>query len=566
MGKRKKGTDAAPHRETFPRKADSAEPRRVSFHRESLVLAICFLYAVFLSVFGIANHAFWDDEANTALFGRNLLATGELTAFDGVNVAGYREGAELDENLRNTYMPSLQYYVTAGAFALFGQGTLAGRIPFVVAGLLAIVAMALWVRWHFAGRIPVWLPFFIASVMPAWLLYMRQCRYYALGALFTFVLLASWARVGSSRRDEVLATLVGVIATTALWWTSYLNAASAMVMLPLFYALPAYRRPGKHRFLAVVYAVTIVCGMVVYFVKNPYAAAVAEPDTLSGLERYATLAWRHLRDFGTMEFFPVCLLPVLALPYLAGKWRELRPLAREGIVLCGAMLAASAVIVAFTPQPVAITQYADMRYAVPLILMGAAVTSICILILWKAAWPIGAIVAALVVLTNLFTLSWAISPDLSLRSTLFAYMKDISTDYRTGNEAVIETVKVLPKGSTVLVLPPYMAYSAMFYAPEYRYVDQLPDSKPLRPGLREKLPGHVFSKHVRPDFVLTAYDPKKVIDELENRFDGATWHMVRILKDDWADGTRPEITLHSFGPPIPHPLSHGMALIEANPH
>jgi hypothetical protein len=566
VGKRKERAAAVSHRETFPRKADSVGPGQVSHHREHLVLAVCFLYAVFLSVFGIANHAFWDDEANTALFGRNLLASGELTAFDGVNVAGYREGAELDENLHNTYMPSLQYYVTAGAFALLGQGTFAGRIPFVVAGLLAIVAVALWVRWHLAGRIPVWLPFFIASVMPAWLLYMRQCRYYALGALFTFVLLAAWARVGSSRREDVLATLAGGTATAALWWTSYLNAASAMVMLPLFYALPAYRRPEKHRFLAVVYAVTIACGMYVYLVKNPYAAAVAEPDALPGLERYAVLAWRHLRDFGTMEFFPVCLLPVLALPYLAGRWRELRPLAREGIVLCGAMLAASAVIVAFTPQPVTITRYADMRYAVPLILVGAAVTSICIIILWKAAWPIGAVAAALVVFTNLLTLSWAIVPHVPLRSTLAAYMIDISTNYRTGNEAVIETVKALPKGSTVLILPPFMAYSAMFYAHEYRYVDQLPDSKPLRPELRAKIPGHVFNQHARPDFVLTAYEPKEVIGQLEDHFDGETWRLVRILKDDWADGTRPEITLHSFGPPPPHPLSHGMALIEANAH
>ncbi len=221
MGKKNKKAVEAPHRETSTRAADPVEPGKGSFRRESLILAVCFLYALFLSFIGITNHTFWDDEANTALFGRNLLATGELTAFDGVNVAGYREGAELDENLRNTYMPSLQYYMTAAAFALLGQGTFAGRILFVVSGLLALAAMALWVRWHLAGRIPAWLPVCIASIMPAWLLYMRQCRYYALGALFTFVLLAAWARAGSSRRADGWAILAGVAATVALWWTSY---------------------------------------------------------------------------------------------------------------------------------------------------------------------------------------------------------------------------------------------------------------------------------------------------------------------------------------------------------
>jgi len=48
--------------------------------RDVILCAAALLCAVFLGAWGFTNHAFWDDEAGTALFARNLLATGELTA------------------------------------------------------------------------------------------------------------------------------------------------------------------------------------------------------------------------------------------------------------------------------------------------------------------------------------------------------------------------------------------------------------------------------------------------------------------------------------------------------
>src|SRR5664279_5571225 len=88
-----------------------------------------------LACYGLNNNVFWDDEANTALFGRNILSTGKLTAWDGTNVIGFRQGAELDSQLVNVYMPPVQYYVAALGFKLLGFTTLGGRVPFLLAGL-----------------------------------------------------------------------------------------------------------------------------------------------------------------------------------------------------------------------------------------------------------------------------------------------------------------------------------------------------------------------------------------------------------------------------------------------
>ncbi len=98
---------------------------RVSWKSVTSVLAVLAV-ATCLALFGLSNNAFWDDEANTALFARNLLNTGKLTAFDGTNVIGFRGGVELDSHLVNIYMPPVQYYVAALGLKLLGNTTLGG--------------------------------------------------------------------------------------------------------------------------------------------------------------------------------------------------------------------------------------------------------------------------------------------------------------------------------------------------------------------------------------------------------------------------------------------------------
>ena len=55
-----------------------------------LPVAAAVLVCGALAAVGLGDDAFWDDEANTAIFARNLLATGELSGWDGTNLIGYR--------------------------------------------------------------------------------------------------------------------------------------------------------------------------------------------------------------------------------------------------------------------------------------------------------------------------------------------------------------------------------------------------------------------------------------------------------------------------------------------
>ena len=168
------------------------------------VVAVAMLLTAVLASLGLGNQLFWDDEANTAIYARNLLKFGRLTAWDGTNLVGYSYGESLGEDLgRELRVPGLPAYVAAAGLFLFDGNTpkeltLSGRIPFVVAGVLSVGLLAIWLRRHFGRRFPWYLPPLVLALSPAYLLYIRNCRYYALGVMFTLLVWIFWAP-GSSR-------------------------------------------------------------------------------------------------------------------------------------------------------------------------------------------------------------------------------------------------------------------------------------------------------------------------------------------------------------------------------
>ena len=129
-----------------------------------------------LALTGITANKLWDDEANTAIFAQNLLETGQLSAWNGTNLIGYRDGAELDENLVNVFMPPLQYWLAAVGITFFGGDELGLRVLFVLSGLLCMIALALFARGMLGDRFPWYLPLWLTALSPAFLLNIRNCR------------------------------------------------------------------------------------------------------------------------------------------------------------------------------------------------------------------------------------------------------------------------------------------------------------------------------------------------------------------------------------------------------
>jgi hypothetical protein len=520
--------------------------------RDVVLCVVALLCAVFLGSWGFTNHVFWDDEASTALFARNLLATGELTAWDGVNLVGYLLGVQLDERLQNPFAPPLQYYIAAAGFFFFGETTFGGRILFLISGILVLPMLMIWTQRQFDERVPIWLPSLILALSPAYLLFIRQCRYFAPAMLFTLALLAAWSWTGTTIRARCAGLAVGALSTVGLWYTNYLNAASALAMLPVLLLDGRYRTRQKGIFLGVIFAVSLGCGIHIYLTRSPSLAHFAPTDAVTGIARIAALFVRHMVGLGSFEFFPIFILVVLLVPISAKRFQRLRSFARQGWVVFLAMVAAILATALFSPQPVSSTidTTADMRYVTPLIVVGCSVTGVCLVILWGFSRPLACVVAALAVMTNALTLACNVWPQIPLRSTLLSYIAEGALHYRTGTDTLVEAVAALPGGNRLLIIPEHMTYGPMFYVPGRRFCWQLTEKKNLQSGLRERLPDYLFVERAQPDFIITGpVLPEVLIAYFEQKFGKGTYRLRGYLKEDMRDFSRPEIPWHSFGPP-----------------
>jgi 4-amino-4-deoxy-L-arabinose transferase-like glycosyltransferase len=507
-----------------------------------------------LAFTGITSDKLWDDEANTAIFARNLLATGELTAWDGKNVIGYRDGAELDENLRNVFMPPLQYWLAAGGIALFGGDELGLRAPFVLAGLLCLLAVALFARGLLGERFPWGLAVWIAALSPAFLLYIRNCRYYAPGAALSIGILALAVGPISSRRSMVLRAAGAAACAALLMLTNYFNAVATLAGLPLLAAFSVHRTRRHVIVGAAAFAAAGAIGAFVLATSNPFDAPVPRPDEMTGLARIGTLLWWNLRDLGTFEFLPVLLVPVLALPFLFARLAGLRRIAGAGLAVIGLVLVQVIATVVFSPQSASRSTIADMRYLVPVIPLGAVATAAALRILWGLGRPITVGAFCLVVLTNLPFLGFlgaynAYLPPKGVQCTLCRYLEEIATDRTTATEELIDYIAKIPEDEVLLVFPQYMTYSAMYYLPEREFCCQLKTGHPLTDELKAELPDYVFWEKARVGRALiNASRPFVPEGPLTIRGIGmGNFKYVETLDIPPRDCSRPEIPWHAFG-------------------
>ena len=189
-------------------------------------ILIGFFFVLGISLTGISNHAFWDDEANTALFARNLIEQGQLSAWDGNNVIGYKGGYELNEDLVNVIIPPLQYYIAAAGMIIFGENEFGARIPFVLFGALSVLILGWAAKGFLSDHRNHGLPALIAATSTAFLLYIPQARYYSLGLFFTALILGLWGEgisKHSNSKDRFIAiTALGAVFCAGLFYANYL--------------------------------------------------------------------------------------------------------------------------------------------------------------------------------------------------------------------------------------------------------------------------------------------------------------------------------------------------------
>ena len=92
----------------------------------------------YLTLTGLDNTYFWDDEATVSIVAKNFLSTYQFTGWDGRNLYAYRNGTTLDRDL-NVHEPPLDILVAALSFGAFSDRMAPGlakrAVPAVVENL-----------------------------------------------------------------------------------------------------------------------------------------------------------------------------------------------------------------------------------------------------------------------------------------------------------------------------------------------------------------------------------------------------------------------------------------------
>lgn len=227
----------------------------------------------------LGQPALWQDEAETALRAMSIQATGlPRMHVEGVLATAQPSLAKHEGNaagvwIWNTWLPA---YMTSLSFSVLGQTPFAARLPFALAALLTLW---LFFRLHEDEAGPPWAAESGAVLLllsPAFLLFARQSRYYALTALGTVLVFLAWRRLLSDAKGAAVSVVLSLqlllhssfaffaIAGLALAADAALRGreclakrfglaalATAALSLPVFWYFRVWDRPGNHLYAPV---------------------------------------------------------------------------------------------------------------------------------------------------------------------------------------------------------------------------------------------------------------------------------------------------------------------------
>jgi hypothetical protein len=505
------------------------------FPKYRLVLTVATIAICALLIFARLGHYwFWDDEAITVLTAQGILKTGDTSAVLDHNIVAYREGL-LIRNLADRSSPPLQFYVVAPFVAIFGPTPFAARLPFALCGIATIAILMWWLNrvradWVFVTVVAIAL---IGNV--SLMLFTRQARGYGLTMLLTVAVGYLYLRA-QTRGDFIRLAICCVLLLFAQTFMYGLVA----IALALDYLLVG-RKTIKPRPLdaAMFVALQLVGIAVVLKWYNPFNIGSDtlgyEPNTIH--DRIA-LVWWYLRDLGGAEFWQTTLI---ALAPIVAIWKRDKLLIR-------ALIATTVIIVVgafLSPQRLAATEQADVRYVMPLIPMFVVVAAWTLRL---AAGPMAWV--ALLAAPVLFWSNLAhFSPYAPYRSTLWAYIGELREPVAEPYTPTIEWVKKnVPDGASIAVFPEHMRYPLMVGAPQAIYAWQLPQSE-ARPDYASLPPIH-FRERQPPDYIVlfgpfgvAKLQEVKMADDVNYPYD-----IAGTIKYFPMDRFRPELFWRDFTP------------------
>ncbi len=560
-------SQVGPAQAQTPAKMASSKFSLNSWHLIGLSMAI----AALLLFSGIGKHRFWDDEANTAVMGQNMLATKSASAWNGLNLLSYGMRGSVDTNLKKTSIPPLQYIIAGISQEIFGRSTIGARMLFVLIGLFTLLFTSLWYKEEFSKE-RFWPPALILAFTVSFLLYTRQARYYPTAMAFSFAMLYFWAKLPKAKHPFVIG-LLALLSGALIAANNYIFAGAIGLTIAASMVRKRYHNKRSYILLGVFVLSTIIASFIVY--NYSYGTFIKAFDFSSAhFSRSQNWIFGGLRDMCLFEFVAPGML-IFTLPalfwYFKSKDQRLKEGAKELLIIVFYMAVMLLGCAFFSPQPGG-ARTVDMLYFIDLIPLGAVAAALIFELLSfgppKTRPYLGLGFLVILLSSNVLYLSF-LDKRYEVRSHLYDYIHEIVAPYPSSTAAVSDYIAANIKPDECLFMVPlYTNITQMFYHPKQKFCGLVTKTAPFvkkHPELRDDL----FYENTIPDYFIVgnrnAQNFKALLDYL---YGPGSYKLADALPIYWKEATRPEIPWRLFYPrTINNPLNGGVLIFKrtANP-
>lgn len=223
-----------------------------------LSIGACLVFAA------LGDRALWDDEAQTAILGRQVLRHGlpMMQATDNLPT-DRADRADFNDRLVFTWNTWLPPYLVAASFAVLGESEFAARLPFALAGLLTMLLVVAAARrmspdqpWYAV------LALLLLTLSVPFLLHVRQCRYYAIAIAGTL-----WMVYGYVARRDERPDWKHIAAGGAICFYSFHIVAAMNGLALLLHALWRGDRRGARELVKAAAAILVVAAPAIVYMR-----------------------------------------------------------------------------------------------------------------------------------------------------------------------------------------------------------------------------------------------------------------------------------------------------------
>jgi len=237
-----------------------------------ILLSILLTLSLVLIFKNLSNNYLWQDEAESAVYGRNIIKYGYPRAFDGRNLLrAYL--ATFGKNYQCTFHPWLYFYPISLSHIILGESTLSSRLPFAVYGFLSIVILFFLAKRLFKKDSIALLSVLFVSTSIPFILHVRQCRYYALQIFLVLSIFYIYLNVLQKKARYLW--LLGIL-LTALYYTNHGNFIPVFGTIFVHFSLAGREKVSWKHFIFMCIAVLLsALPWVIYSPISPsYLAAL----------------------------------------------------------------------------------------------------------------------------------------------------------------------------------------------------------------------------------------------------------------------------------------------------